>query len=89
MVLSAFILLILTVVGLSCSLYTWSYLDDYVARGVIAPRRLSRFFFLFHLFLFAMIAATLANSLGVQWVAIEGTTLASTFLIAFSQGAKD
>jgi hydrogenase-4 component F len=82
--LSAFILLILTVVGLSCSLYTWSYLDDYVARGIIAPRRLSRFFFLFHLFLFAMIAATLANSLGVQWVAIEGTTLATTFLIAFS-----
>ena len=35
------------------------------------------------MFLFAMVAATLANSLGVQWVALEGTTLATTFLIAF------
>lgn len=81
--LSAFILLIIAGIGLSCSLYTWSYLDDYVARGVIASHRLGRFFFLFHLFLFAMILATMANSLGVMWVAIEGTTLATTFLIAF------
>ena len=81
--LSAFILLIITFIGLSCSLYTWAYLDDYVARGVIAPKRLSRFFFLFHVFLFAMIAATMANNLGVLWVAIEGTTLATAFLIAF------
>lgn len=81
--LSAFILLIITAIGLTCSLYTWSYLDEYVARGAISPRRLSRFFFLFHLFLFAMIVATSANNLGVLWVAVEGTTLATTFLIAF------
>lgn len=81
--LSVFILLIITFIGLSCSFYTWAYLDDYVARGVIAPKRLSRFFFLFHAFLFSMIVATMANNLGVLWVAIEGTTLATTFLIAF------
>jgi len=81
--LSVFILLIITFIGLSCSVYTWAYLDEYVARGVIAPRRLSRFFFLFHAFLFSMIVATMANNLGVLWVAIEGTTLATTFLIAF------
>ena len=81
--LSAFILLIVTLLGLSCSLYAWAYLDDYVARGVISPRRLSRFFALFHVFLSAMIVATTANSLGVLWVAVEGTTLATTFLIAF------
>ena len=39
--LSAFILFIVTFIGLSCSLYTWAYLDDYLARGVITPRRLS------------------------------------------------
>lgn len=81
--LSAFILLIITVIGLSCSFYTWAYFNDYTARGVITARRLSRFFVLFHGFLFAMIVATVANSLGVLWVAIEGTTLATTFLIAF------
>ena len=81
--LSAFILFIITAIGLSCSLYMWSYMDDQVARGVIAPKRLSLFFFLFHMFLLAMVGATVANSLGVQWVALEGTTLATTFLIAF------
>ena len=35
------------------------------------------------MFLLAMVIATVANSLGVQWVAIEATTLATTFLIAF------
>ncbi len=62
--LSAFILLIIVGIGLTCSLYTWSYLDEYVAQGAVSPRRLSRFFFLFHLFLFAMIAATTSNNLG-------------------------
>ncbi len=81
--LSDFILIIITAIGLSCSLYMWSYMDEQVARGVIAPKHLGVFFFLFHMFLFAMVAATMANSLGVQWVAVEGTTLATTFLIAF------
>ncbi len=81
--LSSLILFIIGTVGLACSLYMRSYMDEQVARGVIAPRRLNVFFCLFHLFVFAMVAATIANSLGVQWVAIEGTTLATTFLIAF------
>ncbi|MEC4890269.1 MAG: hydrogenase 4 subunit F [Nitrospira sp.] len=81
--LSSVILFIIGLVGLACSLYMRSYMDDQVARGVIAPNRLNLFFFLFHMFLFAMVLATAANSLGVQWVAIEATTLATTFLIAF------
>ena len=81
--LSAFILFIIGAVGLACSLYMRSYMDDQVARGVIAPTRLNLFFFLFHMFLLAMVIATVANSVGVQWVAIEATTLATTFLIAF------
>ena len=77
------ILFIIGTVGLACSLYMRSYMDEQVARGVIAPNRLNLFFFLFHMFLLAMVLATVANSLGVQWVAIEATTLATTFLIAF------
>lgn len=80
---STFILFIIGVVGLACSFYMRSYMDEHVARGTIAPTRLNLFFFLFHMFLLAMVVATLANSVGVQWVAIEATTLATTFLIAF------
>jgi len=81
--LSVFILFIIGAIGLACSFYMRSYMDDQVARGVIAPARLNLFFFLFHMFLLAMVIATVANSIGVQWVAIEATTLATTFLIAF------
>ncbi|MGD9727347.1 MAG: proton-conducting transporter membrane subunit [Nitrospiraceae bacterium] len=81
--LSAFILLIIIAIGCTASVYSWDYLADHVARGTIAPGRTRLFFCLFHLFLFAMIVATLANSLGVLWVAMEGTTLATAFLISF------
>ncbi|MGE3151144.1 MAG: proton-conducting transporter membrane subunit [Nitrospiraceae bacterium] len=81
--LSMVILFIIGTVGLACSFYMRAYMDDQVARGVIAASRLNLFFFLFHMFLLAMVVATVANSLGVQWVAIEATTLATTFLIAF------
>ncbi len=81
--LSVFVLFIIGTVGLASSLYMRSYLDEQVARGVIAPNRLNLFFFLFHMFLLAMVLATTANSIGVQWVAVEATTLATTFLIAF------
>ena len=81
--LSTFILFIIGTVGLACSFYMRSYMDEQVTQGMIAPTRLNLFFFLFHMFLLAMVIATIANSIGVQWVAIEATTLATTFLIAF------
>lgn len=81
--LSAFILLIIAVIGLVSSLYTWSYFEHYRTQGDVTPARMSRYFFLFHLFMFSMILATVSNSLGLLWVAIEATTLATTFLINF------
>jgi hydrogenase-4 component F len=40
-----------------------------------------RFYALFHLFVFTMLVAVATDDLGVMWVAIEGTTLASVFLV--------
>lgn len=81
--LTSFILMIVTGVGFTSSLYSWSYFDQHLKQGNITPNRLSRYFFLFHMFMFSMILAILANNLGILWVAIEGTTLATTFLINF------
>ncbi len=81
--LSMYVLLIITGIGCTCSLYTWSYFEHYRVHGAVTPIRMSRYFFLFHMFMFAMILATLANSLGILWVAIEATTLATTFLVNF------
>ena len=39
------------------------------------------FFSLFHLFIFTMLLAVTTDNLGVMWVAIEATTLATVFLV--------
>ena len=49
-----------------------------------APRYAAgRFYPLFHLFLFTMLLAVTTDDVGLMWVAVEGTTLASVFLVNF------
>ena len=49
-----------------------------------APRYAAgRFYLLFHLFVFTMLLAVTTDDIGLMWVAIEGTTLASVFLVNF------
>jgi hydrogenase-4 component F len=45
--------------------------------------KLREYYTLTPLFVFSMILVALANNLGILWVAIEGTTLASVFLVMF------
>jgi hydrogenase-4 component F len=47
-------------------------------RGVAMEHR---FLPLFHLFVFTMLAAVTTDDVGIMWVAVEGTTLASVFLV--------
>ena len=47
-------------------------------RAAAAERR---FFPLFHVFVFTMLAAVATDDVGIMWVAVEGTTLASVFLV--------
>ena len=70
--------------GWSCSSRWWRGLAaleaarEARARGGAAERW---FFPLFHLFVFTMLAAVTTDDVGIMWVAIEGTTLASVFLV--------
>jgi hydrogenase-4 component F len=43
------------------------------------------FYPLFHLMLFTMLLAVSTDDVGVMWVAVEGTTLASVFLVNFER----
>ena len=45
--------------------------------GRATSRQVRRYYRLTPLFVFAMVLVALANNLGVMWVAVEGTTLAS------------
>ncbi len=44
-----------------------------------------RFYPLFHLFVFTMLLAVTSDDVGLMWVAVEGTTLASVFLVNFER----
>jgi hydrogenase-4 component F len=79
--LSALIVLLTAFVALACSVYAVGYFRDDERNQVIL--KLRKYYSLTPLFVFAMLLVALANNLGVMWVAIEATTLASVFLITF------
>lgn len=81
--LSALMVAIITFLGAIASLYAVGYM-----RAEKEDTRLSRarlFFALFHLFIFTMLVAVTTDNLGVMWIAIEGTTLATVFLVNLHQ----
>ena len=51
-------------------------------------KRLPLFYGLFSGFAFTMLAACVINNVGVFWIAIELTTLISTFLVGFEREAE-
>lgn len=51
-------------------------------------KRRGPFLPLFHLFIFTMLAAVTTDDVGIMWVAVEGTTLASVFLVN-AEGSRE
>ena len=51
----------------------------------VAPGATGRFYPLLHLFVFTMLLAVTTDDVGFMWVAVEGTTLASVFLVNFER----
>lgn len=85
--LSGVIILIIAFVGLTAALYSIGYLREDLRGADVGEgetrARLRAYYTLMNLFLFSMLVVPLTNSLGVLWIAIEGTTLASLFLVSF------
>src|SRR5437879_765322 len=83
--LSAWLDLVLAVVGTTGTLFAVGYLDEQFDRGLISLRRFRQFFCLFDLFLAAMLIAVNVADVALMWIAIEGSTLAAALLIAFER----
>jgi hydrogenase-4 component F len=81
--LSAVILDIVTLVYFLTSVYAVGYLDNELAHGAVSPEKIRLYYLLMYAFLFAMVLALTVSNLGILWVAIEATTLASAFLVGF------
>jgi hydrogenase-4 component F len=89
--LSALAALLAAFVYLVCAPYAVGYLRRDEADQAFAPsgdkravlRKLRMYYSLTPLFVFCMFLVVVSNNLGVMWIAIEGTTLASIFLVTF------
>ncbi len=81
--LSAFMLMLVAIVSLATSLYSVGYMGKELEEGRFAPRLLRYYYALLHGFILTMVLVVLADNLGIMWIAIEATTLASAFLVSF------
>ena len=64
------------------------YAVGYMRLLVEERERLPNFYALFALFAATMICGPIMNNIGVYWIAIELTTLVSTFLVGFERGRE-
>jgi hydrogenase-4 component F len=80
---SAWVILCTSIVYFLASIYAIGYM-----RLLKEDERLFRFYALFAGFGLTTLVGPLMNSVGIYWIAIELTTLVSTFLVAFERVAE-
>src|SRR5262245_11840132 len=81
--LSALVIGLIVFVALVSTIYAVGYFRHDGRAGKITEAQLRRYYVLTPLFVSAMLLVPLADNLGVMWVAIESTTLASVLLVTF------
>ena len=81
--LSMIILDIVLMIALMTSIYSVGYLEEELRHGKIEPGRIRIYYLLMHTFIFTMVLALTVKNMGIMWIAIEATTLSSTFLVGF------
>jgi hydrogenase-4 component F len=77
--LSAVMVVVVSGLGAVAAVYALGYVRSVFDVEHTPQARL--FFLLFHVFIFTMLLAVTTDNLGIMWVAIEGTTLATVFLV--------
>ncbi len=80
---TALMLVLITIVYLASVLVSQRYLRVEFAEKIFDLSHIRRYFSLQHLFMLAMVTAMLADHMGIIWIAMEGTTLATTLLVSF------
>ncbi|MBI4401084.1 MAG: hydrogenase 4 subunit F [Nitrospirae bacterium] len=83
--LSAWLDLIIGIVGSTGTLYAVGYVGEEMDRGHLSFRRYRQFFCLFDLYLGAMLIAVNLENVAIMWIAIEGSTLSAALLIGFER----
>lgn len=81
--LSALLILTTATVTLAAAFFSISFIATDLAQGKISSAKALLYYLLFNLFAAAMFLVPLINNLGFLWMAIELTTLISSFLVGF------
>lgn len=59
------------------------YMETEIGEKIVAFSQARWYYALIPVFVFSMVLAVAADGLGLMWIAVEGTTLATTMLVAF------
>lgn len=86
--LSIIVLDIVLFIGLLSAVYAIGYMNTELKRGSFEPGRLKIYYILMNSFVFTMILALTVKNMGIMWIAIEATTLASVFLVGFNNNKQ-
>jgi len=81
--LGAIIISLIAFIGFIAALYSTAYLRRETEKGIIGFEKVRLYFILFNLFIAAMLLAASTSNPIIMWIAIEGTTLSTAFLISF------
>ena len=84
--LSIIILDIVLIIGFMASVYSIGYMEEELKHGKIDIGKLRIYYVLMYSFIFTMVLALTVKNIGIMWIAIEATTLASAFLVGFYNG---
>lgn len=81
--LSCLLLVVIGILSFTTTLFSVSYMDHELEGDTNELRVLKRYYVMLNVFCFTMLSVLVVENLGLMWVAIEATTLASALLVAF------
>jgi hydrogenase-4 component F len=83
--LSAYLLLVVTSITLAAQCYALGHFRRGGPVSALDPDAAQKFYFLGQIFVATMTLTVVAGSLGMLWIALEGTTLSSALLVGFNR----
>ncbi len=76
------IVALIAFVYVAATAVSYRYIGAEAHEGILGLPQVRLYFCLLHVFVLTMLAATFADNLGALWMSLEGTTLATTMLVA-------
>lgn len=86
--LSSLLLSIIIVIAIYVILFSFKYMETEVKEKKLPRTRLKWYYFWIWVFMATMLLVVSTPNLGIIWVGIEGTTLATTLLVGFYQNRQ-